>query len=101
MAEYIEREKAQEAIRNYCLGAAEDGEMMLDTVDTSAYLIGAIGYIPAADAVEVVRCCDCAHLFVFNTERVYAVCTRTGMVFYPFEVDTREHFCGLGERKED
>lgn len=69
---------------------------------------GAYGYIdvkqiadaPTIDAVEVVRCRECKHLNVLNRKELYAHCPKTNTVFLPFELDTREHFCSLGERKE-
>ena len=55
---------------------------------------------PIIDAVPVVRCRDCKHLNVVNRKELYAHCPKTNTVFLPFELDTREHFCSLGERKE-
>ena len=55
---------------------------------------------PTVDAVPVVRCQDCKHLNVLNRKELYAHCPKTNTVFLPFELDTREHFCSLGERKE-
>ena len=55
---------------------------------------------PIIDAVPVVRCKDCKHLNVVNRKELYAHCPKTNTVFLPFELDTREHFCSLGERKE-
>ena len=52
------------------------------------------------DAVPVVRCRECKHLNVVNRKELYAHCPKTNAVFLPFELDTREHFCSLGERKE-
>ena len=52
------------------------------------------------DAVPVVRCWECKHLNVVNRKELYAHCPKTNTVFLPFELDTREHFCSLGERKE-
>ena len=52
------------------------------------------------DAVPVVRCRECKHLNVVNCKELYAHCPKTNTVFLPFELDTREHFCSLGERKE-
>ena len=52
------------------------------------------------DAVPVVRCRECKHLNVLNHKELYAHCPKTNTVFLPFELDTREHFCSLGERKE-
>lgn len=55
---------------------------------------------PTIDAVPVVRCRECKHLNVVNRKELYANCPKTNTVFLPFELDTREHFCSLGERKE-
>ena len=55
---------------------------------------------PTVDAVPVVRCRECKHLNVVNRKELYANCPKTNTVFLPFELDTREHFCSLGERKE-
>ena len=53
-----------------------------------------------SDAVSVVRCRECKHLNVVNRKELYAHCQKTNTVFLPFELDIREHFCSLGERKE-
>ena len=53
-----------------------------------------------SDAVPVVRCRECKHLNVVNRKELYAHCQKTNTLFLPFELDTREHFCSLGERKE-
>ena len=55
---------------------------------------------PTVDAVPVVRCKECKHLNVLNRKELYAHCPKTNTVFLPFELDTREHFCSLGEPKE-
>lgn len=55
---------------------------------------------PTIDAVPVVRCRECKHLNVVNRKELYSHCPKTNTVFLPFELDTREHFCSLGERKE-
>lgn len=52
------------------------------------------------DALPVVRCRECKHLNVVNRKELYAHCPKTNTVFLPFELDTREHFCSYGERKE-
>ena len=59
-----------------------------------------IFHAPTIDAVPVVRCRECKHLNVVNRKELYAHCPKTNTVFLPFELDTREHFCSLGERKE-
>lgn len=68
---------------------------------------GAYGYVdvkqiadaPTVDAVEVVRCWEGKHLNVLNRKELYAHYPKTNTVFLPFELDPREHFCSLGERK--
>jgi hypothetical protein len=60
----------------------------------------AIEQTPTADVVEVVRCKDCKHLNVLNLHHIYAICEKMNLLFEPFEIDTREHFCSYGERKE-
>ena len=59
-----------------------------------------IDQAPTIDAVPVVRCRECKHLNVVNRKELYAHCPKTNTAFLPFELDTREHFCSLGERKE-
>ena len=59
-----------------------------------------INQFPAVDSVPVVRCRECKHLNVLNSKELYAHCPKTNTVFLPFELDTREHFCSLGERKD-
>ena len=54
---------------------------------------------PTISAVPVVRCQECKHLNVINNPKLYAHCPKTNTVFLPFDLDTREHFCSLGERK--
>lgn len=55
---------------------------------------------PTVEAVEIVRCRECKHLNVLNSKLLYAHCPKTNTVFMPFELDAREHFCSLGERKD-
>ena len=56
--------------------------------------------IKKISANEVVRCKDCKHLEVINTENTYAICHEHDIIFEPFEDDTRTHFCSWGERRE-
>ena len=65
-----------------------------------AWLWNEVNIAPTIDAVPVVRCRDCKHLNVVNRKELYAHCPKTNTVFLPFELDTREHFCSLGERKD-
>ena len=67
---------------------------------TPYFTVPDIENAPTIDAVPVVRCWECKHLNVVNRKELYAHCPKTNMAFLPFELDTREHFCSLGERKE-
>ena len=58
-------------------------------------------YAPTADVVEVCRCKDCKHLEIINSREIYAKCKATGLEFKPFDIDTREHYCSYGERREE
>ena len=62
----------------------------------------AIAYLALTEdaSVPVVPCKDCKHLRVHNTKDLYAFCPKTNIVFFPFKLDTRTFFCGLGERKD-
>ena len=89
--------------------AVENIEEWLNSVGTALIgkglsytgeLVGCIEDAPTVDAVPVVRCRECKHLNVVNRKELYAHCPKTNTVFLPFELDTREHFCSLGERKE-
>ena len=68
--------------------------------DTASMAERVIDRQPTIDAVPVVRFRECKHLNVVNRKELYAHCPKTNTVFLPFELDTREHFCSLGERKE-
>ena len=77
-----------------------------DKKGTAAYqavrvFVSALRREPAVDAVEVLRCKDCKHLNVVNRKELYAHCPKANTVFFPFELDTRKHFCSLGEREND
>ena len=50
---------------------------------------------------ELIRCKDCKHLDVINSNAVFARCEKHGIEFLPFEDDTRECFCSWGERVEE
>ena len=93
MAEYIEREKVVELIKNFGKGAIEDGQKNLDPVDDIILLSKAVDLIPSADVVKVVRCKDCKYY-------IAEYCTRDikGRInmFYMKPDD----FCSYGEPKE-
>ena len=63
-------------------------------------LVSDLRGMKAADVEPVVRCRECKHLNVLNRKELYAHCPKTNTVFLPFDLDTREHFCSLGERKD-
>lgn len=70
-----------------------DGDVLYSIPPSHIYIA------PTIDAVPVVRCQECKHLNVINDPKLYAHCPKTNTVFLPFDLDTREHFCSLGERK--
>jgi len=50
---------------------------------------------------EIVRCKDCVHLELLNSEQYYARCSWHGRLFPSFgKEDTRQWFCADGERRE-
>jgi len=66
---------------------------------TSRQVVTLLENAPTISAVPVVRCQECKHLNVINNPKLYAHCPKTNTVFLPFDLDTREHFCSLGQRK--
>ena len=79
---------------------ADKLNLLLGISDRDIYAKYMLDKMPTIDAVPVVRCRECKHLNVVNRKELYAHCPKTNTVFMPFELDTREHFCSLGERKE-
>ena len=59
MAEYIEREKVKELIKNFGKGAIEDGYKTLDPIDDIVLLASAVDLIPSVD-VRAEMCKGCA-----------------------------------------
>lgn len=49
---------------------------------------------------EPPTCSICKYLNVINNNELYALCKKTGTIFEPFELDTREHYCTCFRRKE-
>ena len=74
-----------------------DWTLIGDAADAACRVIDSA---PTVDAVVVTRCKNCKYLRVWNQKDLYAFCPKTNTVFLPFELDTREHFCSLGKRKE-
>ena len=90
----IDADRLSEAIHENVSALYEDAVCAKEDCLTEVYAA------PTVDAVPVVRCRECKHLNVVNRKELYAHCPKTNTVFLPFELDTREHFCSLGERKE-
>lgn len=61
MAEYIDREAAVKAVKDYAHMVIDKGRKSLDTVDDTLNIVARIEKIPAADVVPVVMCKDCKH----------------------------------------
>ena len=103
MAEYIEKHKAvnlltalENEFQQFKPFKGFEHAMYRKLCETEI----AIGKLPAADVVPVVRCKDCKHLRVRNQKDIYAFCPKTGIVFWQFEKDTRTSFCSDGERMD-
>ncbi len=90
MAEYIEREKARELIKNFGKGVIEDGRKALDPVDDIIVLARGVDLIPTADVVEVVRCENCSFWDDGRCEGI-----RNGLVM---EYTEPRDFCSYGKR---
>ena len=90
----IDADRLSEAIHENVSALYEDAVCAKEDCLTEVYAA------PTVDAVPVVRCRECKHLNVLNRKELYAHCPKTNTVFLPFELDTREHFCSLGERKK-
>ena len=109
MAEYIEREAAVsviEAKQKEICPVGRYGRGYVYGTDREKYdnweeIIDALENINAADVVPVVRCWECKHLNGITNEKLYAHCPKTNTFFFPFQLDTRTHFCSLGERSTD
>lgn len=56
---------------------------------------------PTVDAVTVVRCSECKYLNIVNGKEVYAFCGNLPVLFFMFDVDTREFYCADGEVEKD
>lgn len=68
------------------------------------YTVGiqqAVDEQPTVDAVPVVRCSECKYLNIVNGKEVYAFCGNLPVLFFMFDVDTREFYCADGEVEKD
>jgi len=85
MDDLIRRQDAQNITGELLSGWLTDGERnILESVDAD------LGELPSADAVEVVRCKDCKHLFEDN-----------GCPLRYFKTHREDDFCSYGERRTD
>ena len=85
MNDYISRQAAIETIRNCTEYYHNNMPTLIDKASAQTELM----MLPAADAVEVVRCKDCKH-----ADKFYH-CT------YMNKWNTADGFCYCGERKEE
>ena len=56
--------------------------------------------LEVAKVEKVTHCSECKHLIVHNLPTLYASCIKHHFRFDSFQLDTRTHFCSLGEPKE-
>lgn len=92
MAEYIERERARREFSLYF----QDSEQLVGECDSL------LCYLPNADVVEVVRCCECQYWESKNSINSQGICIcgememNYGGEFYPF----RNDFCSYGAKMD-
>lgn len=89
MAEYLEKEKIKQYIRDFCNGLISDGRQF-DSVDDCVLLNQMIDFAPAD--VVVVRCKDCKHY-------VARYCTRDINGRTNMFLMSEDDFCNHGKRK--
>lgn len=124
MARYIDANALMEQMKNACMG-------VMSGCDSFNEPLKVLESAPTVDVVEIitneltnkiseriiqfleenydiipkkpaVRCKDCVHLELLNSEQYYARCSWHGRLFPSFgKPDTRQWFCADGERKED
>ena len=99
MKEYIEREAVIKTIKNH-----KCESKVVYSIEEALYCVGqeigkAIGNVPAADVVEVVRCKDCKYWKCYGGQ--YA---DDGECWHLGELDCCMHkddYCSKGKRKMD
>lgn len=99
MAEYIEREELRKVFIRYLSAAHVQignsvGAGMRIAISSCIELLD---NAPAADVVEVVRCCDCKHSREADMfgERTVLICGKTDYVKQP------DGYCDEGRRRSD
>ena len=92
MAEYISRESVEKYIEAGLNNPDKAKAFGYDAIE----ILAEVHYMPAADAVPVVRCKDCKHAWIHPCGYVY--CHRDGRNAYEmtFNLDS---FCSYGERR--
>ena len=100
MAEYINREAAAKAVKDYAHMVIDKGRKSLDTVDDTLNIVARIEKIPAADVAPVVRCKDCKW-FADNNGGQWYGCQMFQVVWNtPEDAPKPDDFCSYGERKD-
>ena len=90
MAEYLEKSKMKQYVKNFFTGLKVDGDKF-DEEDCCETICQIIDFAPAADVVEIVRCMYCKRSEKRNGNRY---CT-----YWQDTVDPM-HYCGKGDRRE-
>lgn len=79
-----------------------DKKLYDNLLENSIISSAALNTYQTADMVEVVRCKDCVHLELLNSEWYYARCNWHGRLFQSFDKpDTRYYFCADAVRREE
>ena len=60
MAEYLEKSKIKQYIKDFCKGLISD-DRQFDPFDDAILLCQMIDFVPAADVVEIIRCKNCRY----------------------------------------
>lgn len=99
MAEYIERDKAVQVALEACVEVCKDITGHGITQIHAVEIAEKIESIPAADAVEVVRCKDCVHAVEHKYSPVFFKCD--GCSFLKGRLVSSNFYCKCGERRTE
>ena len=101
MADYIEKEQLKNSVKRYFKHLIDKGKYKIDVLDANADIhkiiseLPAIERLPAADAVQVVRCENCAFSYKQIEFKNLYVCLQNERFV------KKNDFCSYGERKTD
>lgn len=85
-----ERERLIVLLNNSLTGSVGLSSLLSESI--ADYLL-VNGVIVPPEYAKIVRCSECENLKLLETKGKYAHCKKYGFDFFPFEADTRGHFC--------